>query len=189
MAIIDKFIPILLRWEASTTVKSGESLEAAFNRAKKTGWSNDPADTGGATMVGVTLNTYKAYCTKKGLPSPTVNDLKNIQYSVWKDIVYTMYWNKVCGDQIMDQTVANMIADWVWHSGVGMIKKIQGLVGATQDGSVGPKTITAINSADGLKKKLYDARKQFFDGIVSRNPSQKKWLTGWMNRLNSVYNS
>jgi len=98
MAIIDKFIPILLRWEASTTVKSGESLEAAFNRAKKTGWSNDPADTGGATMVGVTLNTYKAYCTKKGLPSPTVNDLKNIQYSVWKDIVYTMYWNKVCGD-------------------------------------------------------------------------------------------
>lgn len=187
MANIDKFIPILLKWEASTIVKSGESLEQAFERAKKTGWANDPADTGGATMVGITLNTYKSYCTKKGQKTPSATDLKNISFSTWKNIAHEMYWNKCGGDSIEDQGVANMIADWVWHSGTGMLKKVQDLVGATQDGSIGPKSIAAINSTEGLKKKLYDARKAYFEAIVTRNPSQKKWLNGWMNRLNDVY--
>lgn len=189
MANIDKFIPILLRWEASTIVKAGETLEQAFLRAKKTGWANDPADTGGATMVGVTLSTYKAYCKGKGKPTPTSTNLKNISFEEWKDIVYNMYWNKCSGDDIADQGVANMIADWVWHSGAGMIKKVQTIVGAKADGIVGPKTIAAINNAVDIKKKIYNARKAFFEAIVRRNPSQKKWLNGWMNRLNSVYNS
>lgn len=187
MATIDEFIPILLRWEASVTVKSGETLEAAFARAKKTGWANDPHDTGGATMVGVTLAAYKQYCAKKGLKVPTATDLKNISFDTWKDIAKTMYWNKCGGDNIADQGVANMIADWVWHSGAGMIKKVQGLVGVAQDGSVGPKTIEAINNTADLKKKLYDARKAYFEAIVAKNPTQKKWLNGWMNRLNDVY--
>ena len=44
MATVDNFIPILFRWEASTTVKKGESLENAYLRAKKVGFSNDPHD-------------------------------------------------------------------------------------------------------------------------------------------------
>lgn len=187
MANIDKFIPILLRWEASTIVKAGETLEQAFLRAKKTGWANDPADTGGATMVGITLNTYKIYCKNKGLKTPTTADLKNITFAQWKDVAYNMYWKKCGGDGINDQSVANMIVDWVWHSGVGMIKKVQTLVGVTADGAVGPKTVAAINNAADLKKKLYEARKAFFEAIVRRNPSQKKWMNGWMNRLNDVY--
>ena len=66
MATIDKFIPILLRWEAGITVKEGETLEQAFARAKKVGFSNDPNDNGGATMVGVTIGTYRSYCKYKG---------------------------------------------------------------------------------------------------------------------------
>ena len=66
MAQIDKFIPILLKWEASITVKAGESLEVAFIRAKKVGFTNDPNDTGGATMVGVTIGAYRSYCRYKG---------------------------------------------------------------------------------------------------------------------------
>jgi hypothetical protein len=55
MANIEKYLPILLRWEAGINVKQNETLEHAFERAKKTGWANDPADRGGATMVGVTI--------------------------------------------------------------------------------------------------------------------------------------
>ena len=189
MATVDKFIPILLRWEASVTMKSGETLEQAFARAKKTGWANDPADTGGATMVGITLNTYKSYCKSKGLNVPNSTDLKNITFVQWKDIVYNMYWKKCGGDNIADQDVANMIADWVWHSGSGTIKKVQTLLGVTADGIVGPKTVTALNNTKDIKVKIYNARKAYFEAIVKRNPSQKKWLNGWMNRLNSVYNT
>lgn len=189
MANIDKFIPILLRWEASITVKDGESLENAYKRATKRGFVNDPNDNGGATMVGITIGTYRSYCRYKGWKTPSVKDLQNMPYKVWRDIVYTMYWNKWKADTISDQSVANMVVDWVWHSGAATIKKVQSLLNVTADGIVGPKTITALNSDKDIKNKVYSARKSYFESIVKNNPSQKKWLKGWMNRLNSVYNS
>lgn len=189
MATIDNFIPILLRWETSTTVKPNESLEAAYSRAAKRGFANDPDDTGGATMVGVTIGAYRQYCRYKGQKTPSVQDFQNMSYKIWRDVVYSMYWNKWKADTINDQSVANMVVDWVWHSGAGTIKKVQALLGVTADGIVGPKTITALNGDKDIKNKVYNARKNYFEAIVKRNPSQKKWLKGWMNRLNSVYNS
>ena len=189
MATIDKFIPILFHWEASTIVKQNERLEQAYTRAIKRGFTNDPNDTGGATMIGVTISTYRSYCRYKGWKTPTIQVLKNMPYKVWRDIVYTMYWNKWKADTIADQTVANMVVDWVWHSGTSTIKKVQTILGVTADGIVGPKTITALNNNKDIKNKLYQSRKAYFESIVKRNPSQKKWLNGWMNRLNSVYNS
>lgn len=187
MAQIDKFIPILLQWEASVIVKQGESLEQAYTRATKKGFVNDPNDNGGATMVGVTIGTYRSYCKYKGMRSPSVNDLKNMPYKVWRDVVYTMYWNKWKADTIADQSVANMIVDWLWHSGAVTIKKVQALLGVTADGIVGPKTIAALNSDKDIETKVYNARKAYFEAIVKRNPSQKKWLKGWMNRINDIY--
>ena len=43
-------------------------------------------------------------------------------YKVWRDVVYSMYWNKWKADTIQDQSVANMVVDWVWHSGAATIK-------------------------------------------------------------------
>ena len=189
MSNIDKLIPILLQWEASTIVKPNESLEQAYIRATKKGFVNDPNDNGGATMVGITIGTYRSYCRHKGTKIPTVQDLKNMPYKVWRDIVYTMYWNKWKADTIADQSTANMVVDWVWHSGAGTIKKVQTLLGVTADGIVGPKTVAALNSAKGIREKIYNARKAYFEAIVKRNPSQQKWLKCWMNRLNSVYNT
>lgn len=189
MSTIDKFIPILLQWESSIIVKNGETLESAYTRATKRGFVNDPNDNGGATMVGITIGTYRSYCRYKGWKTPSVKDLQNMPYKVWRDIVYTMYWNKWKADTISDQSVANMVVDWVWHSGAATIKKVQLLLNVTADGIVGPKTITALNSDKDIKNKVYSARKSYFESIVKNNPSQKKWLKGWMNRLNSVYNS
>jgi len=188
MATIDNFIPILFRWETSTTVKQGETLEHAFERAKKVGFACDPDDTGGATMIGITIGTYRSYCRYKGQKTPTVQDLKNISYKVWRDVVHSMFWNKWKADTIEDQGVANMAVDWMWHSGAATIKKIQKLLDVTQDGIVGPKTIAAINRDEKIKDKIYAARKAYFEAIVAKNPTQKKWLKGWMNRLNYVYN-
>ena len=187
MANIDKFIPILLRWEASTIVKDGEPLDKAYTRATKRGFVNDPNDNGGATMVGITIGTYRSYCRYRGWKTPSVQDLKNLPYKTWRDIVYTMYWNKWKADTINDQTTANMVVDWVWHSGAATIKKVQALLNVTADGIVGPKTITALNNAKDINNKIYQSRKAYFEAIVKKNPSQKKWLKGWMNRLNSVY--
>lgn len=188
MATVDKFIPIVLKWETGINVRANESLENAFLRAKKVGYANDPLDNGGATMVGVTIGTYRSYCRYKGKKSPSVADLKAIPYKEWRDILHTMFWSKWKADLIEDQKVANMVVDWVWTSGAGTIKRVQALLNVTQDGIVGPKTIAALNAAKDINVKVYQARKSFFEAIVKRNPSQKKWLKGWMNRLNYIYN-
>ena len=80
-----------------------------------------------------------------------------------------------------------MVVDWVWHSGASTIKKVQTLLGVTADGIVGPKTIAKLNATPDIVDKVYKARKDYFEAIVKNNPSQKKWLKGWMNRLNYVY--
>lgn len=188
MATVDKFIPIVLKWETGINVRANESLENAFLRAKKVGYANDPLDNGGATMVGVTIGTYRSYCRYKGKKAPSVADLKAIPYKEWRDILHTMFWSKWKADLIEDQKVANMVVDWVWTSGAGTIKRVQALLNVTQDGIVGPKTIAALNAAKDISVKVYQARKSFFEAIVKRNPSQKKWLKGWMNRLNYIYN-
>lgn len=188
MATIDKFIPILLKWEAGIIMKNNETLEQAYTRATKKGFVNDPNDNGGATMVGVTIGTYRSYCRYKGWKTPSVNDLKNMPYKIWRDIVYSMYWNKWKADTIEDQTVANMVVDWVWHSGAATIKRVQGLLEVTQDGIVGPKTVSKLNATKDIKDKIYQSRKAYFESIIRNNPTQKKWLNGWMNRLNSIYN-
>lgn len=188
MATIDKYIPVVLLWESSTTMKENESLESAFERAKKTGFSNDPSDPGGATMIGVTLNTYKTYCKRNGMIAPTVADLKDIKYKVWRDILYTMYWNKWKADTIQDQAIANMLVDWVWMSGASVgIKRPQKILKVTQDGIVGPKTIYAVNNTTNLLKQLYEARKDHFEAIVKAKPTSQKFFKGWLNRLNYLY--
>jgi lysozyme family protein len=191
MANIEKYIPILFRWEAGIIMKDNETIEQAFARAKKKGWADDPLDKGGATMIGVTIGTYRTYCKYKGKKVPTKTDLKNITYKEWRDIVHTMYWSKWKADLIENQHVANMIVDWVWASGQGIgIKRVQKLLGVTADGIVGPKTLAAVNSQDPkeLFTKVYNARAAHFNAIVKNNPSQKKWLKGWMNRINYIYN-
>jgi len=83
-----------------------------------------------------------------------------------------------------------MLVDWVWTSGQNIgIKRVQKILGVTADGIVGPKTIAAVNAADpvDLVNKVYNGRVTHFNNIVKANPSQKKWLNGWMNRVNYVY--
>jgi lysozyme family protein len=173
MAKIEKLAPFILKWEE--------------------GYSNDPQDAGGATMKGITLATFQSYRKSKGLPTPTVNDLKNISDNEWMNILRTLYWNPWQADKINSQAVANLLVGWGWGSGVvTAIKQAQKLLGVAQDGIIGPKTLEAINKGNpaDMFHKIWLARKDFFVNIVKNNPSQIKWLGGWLNRLydNIPYN-
>lgn len=52
------------------------------------------------------------------------------------------------------------------------------LLGVTADGIVGPKTVAVLNNTKDIKVKIYNARKTYFESIIKKNPSQKKWLKG-----------
>lgn len=168
MADPKKLIPFILRWEG--------------------GFVNDPDDLGGATNKGITIGTFREYRKRKGLPAPTVQDLKNITDAEWLGVFKPLYWDRWKADEIKSQSVANILVDWVWGSGVHGIKRPQRILGVTPDGIVGKRTIAALNAAD--PEKLFNAikvdRAKFIDEICKARPRNEKFRRGWMNRLNAI---
>lgn len=188
MAQIEKLIPFILHFEAGVPLKYlNGSPEEIFAVAKKTGLANDPDDRGNLTMCGITFATYSTWCNKKGKKA-TADGLKNISYTAWLDILKTMFWDKWKADKINDQSLANILVDWVWASGITGIKRPQRILGVTADGIVGPKTLSAINGSDPVRvfSALHSDRLKHFDEIVAKSPSQIKFLKGWRRRVNAI---
>lgn len=189
MAKVEHIIPFIVKWEAGVIMRKGESFERLFDRAKKRGVSNDPADLGGLTVVGVTFVTYKQYCRRKGYPVPTTHRFLALNYAQWLDILKTMYWDRWKADDISCQSVANILVDWVWASGVYGIKIPQRILEVKVDGVVGNKTLSAVNEYPN-PQKLFDVIKReridFIDRICNSRTENRKFKTGWLNRLNDL---
>lgn len=152
------------------------------------GFANDPADRGGATNKGVTIATFEAYCKAKSLPRPNVERLKRMTDGEWLDILKTMFWDRWQADKIKSQKLANILVDWVWGSGVYGIKIPQRILGVKQDGIVGNKTLEALNAQDPDKlfQVIYEARKKYLNDITISRPINKRFLKGWLNRLEDI---
>lgn len=168
MADVMKLVPFILKWEG--------------------GFVDDPDDLGGATNRGVTIGTYATYCKKKGYPAPTVERLKNLSEKDWAEILKTMYWDRWKADDIKSQSVANILVDWVWASGVNGIKIPQQVLGVTVDGIVGTKTLAALNARNPkeLFEEIKEARVQFIEDICRKRPANNKFKKGWLNRINNL---
>jgi len=167
MADVLKLKPHILQWEGL--------------------WSCDPLDHGGATMKGITFRTYQAYCKLKGKPEPTLDDLKNISDTEWTDVLKVMFWDKWKADEIKNQSVANTLVDWYWGSGKWGIVIPQRILGVHDDGLVGQHTLSALSEVNqrGFFNAIYFERSKFLHNIVKRDPSQERFIKGWIGRLNS----
>lgn len=154
-----------------------------FIKKSEGGFVNDPLDRGGATNMGITINTYRTvYGSKK-----TVDDLKHITEQEWEHVFKHIFWDRCKADEIKSQGVANNMVDWVWGSGVSGIKGVQRLVGVKADGIVGSNTLAAINAAgESLFPRITQARIRFYNAIVSSRPNQKRFLNGWICRAYGV---
>lgn len=168
MAKSDILIPFIKSWEG--------------------GWSDDPHDSGGATMCGITLATYTKWRAGLGYPRPTKKQLRNISDDEWHQIFRELYWNRLSADLIESQAVANMAVDWYWHSGIVAIRSLQQLSGTVVDGVVGPNTIRAVNRChpETLFCQLSQDRTDFLHNLVIKKPAYTRYLSGWLRRVNSI---
>lgn len=184
---MEETMRFILRWEAGLTEREarGGDVASVFAMACGRGYSDDPADRGGATQCGVTLATYRGYCSRKGLPVPGKRELRDIPFDRWREIFNESYWDRWRADSIADARVARILVDWVWASGTHGIRGPQRLLGVKADGAVGPVTLAAVNAAapDILARRLIEARLEFVEGIVRRSPSQRRFLKGWRRRI------
>ena len=94
-----------------------------------------------------------------------------------------------------------------WCSGANGIKIPQRILKLKDDGIVGPKTLLGVNllDPDMLFEEIYNARVNFIERIVSNSVAelerkiyrkatekellkytQKKYLKGWLNRLEAI---
>ena len=155
-----------------------------------TAYENDPTDNGGCTKMGIILDDLKTF-TKD--TTKNCADLKNLTKNDAYAIYKKLYWDYFMADAIKNQSLAEYIVDGGINNGKPTITKyIQEIVGVTVDGLFGNKTLAAINAHDpqDLFNKLKEKRIEKYNNIVSANPSQSKFLDGWINRANSIkYNA
>ena len=168
MADVNKLAPFILKWEG--------------------GFVNHPDDLGGATNKGITISTYEIYCKLKGYPKPTVERLKNITYLEWVNVLKRLFWDRWHADEIVNQSVANILVDWVWASGGYGIKRPQRILHVQDDGVVGYETISAVLRSDQkeLFRKIKEDRIKYIDEICTIRPKNNKFRNGWINRINDL---
>lgn len=161
------------------------------------GYSDNSNDLGGITFKGISRKynpqwTGWVIIDAKNFNSPELNNLVESFYK-------TNYWNKVSGDQVVDQTVANFLFDTAVNAGVikaGMLLQ-RGLNTLNTlnkdilvvDGIIGPATIKMLNSTDSkfILRLLLILRGYLYVEICQKNPLQKSFIKGWLNRLFSSF--
>jgi len=180
MANVEKYAKWVLKWEG--------------------GYVNDPLDAGGETNKGITIATWKSagYDVSEKIPEVITKSgkrYKNVTKSLYEmtdeqftKILKERYWDKWQADKIRSQSVAEMLVQWKWGSGIVGIKNAQKVLGVTADGVVGTKTLEAVNNRNPkeLWETLKKAREHFFRDLVVKKPTNQKFLKGWLNRLNGM---
>jgi lysozyme family protein len=163
-----------------------ENFDASFARIIKSegGYVNDPADRGGETNLGVTIGAWGAYLNRAIQPG----EMAKLTVDTVKPFYRSMYWDKVKGDDL-PVGVDYCIFDFAVNAGVGRAAKfLQRAVGALDDGAIGPGTLALVaKTAPGeLLENFAKQKEAFYNSLAEKNPTQKKFLKGWMARVDHV---
>jgi lysozyme family protein len=145
------------------------------------GYVNHPKDPGGATNKGVTQDVYNTYRARRKLVPASVKVISDHEV---KDIYRTQYWDKIKGDDL-PAGVDYCVFDFAVNSGVSRaIKYLQGAVGATPDGIIGPATLAAVKRMDPTRliNEICTRRQAFLEGLSTF----KTFGKGWTRRIAGV---
>lgn len=122
------------------------NFQTAFSKILKSegGISNDPDDSGGFTAFGISRNNWPGWAGWK-LIDKGIRTGFELESSV-KIFYKSNFWDKIGGDNLKNQNIANLLVDSAVNEGVTpAIKRAQGIVNLSQTGKVTPELITKLN--------------------------------------------
>ncbi len=156
--------------------------------AMEGGWSNDPADPGGATNFGITIGDYARY---RGVPLTDVTraaleaDLKSIDQGTVRTIYLDRYWRTSrCPD--LPAAPAVMHFDAAVNHGIGRANRmLQQAAQVTADGEIGPQTLAAVWASDelALNERYADIRRAAYRQL----PIFARFGKGWLRRVDATF--
>lgn len=176
-------------------------FEKAFLKtaAFEGGYANHPNDKGGETYKGIARNMWGSWAGWKIIDRYNTSPHSSKQMNAvlggnmeLEDMVEEFYrahfWNKIKGDDLNNQLIADNIYDFAVNSGVSRaVKYAQRIVGVIEDGIIGTQTIKAINkNIEGFVTKYKAARLSFLEKIVARDESQSVFMKGWTARVQNA---
>jgi lysozyme family protein len=134
------------------------------------GYSNNPADTGGETMYGITERVARA--------NGYDGDMKSLPLSTAKTIAKSEYWDKYQCDQF-DARIGYQVFDAAFNGGHPALW-LQKSSGATQDGVIGAGTIAAVRASDPMKiiMRFCAYHAQYYAAL-----KKPEFINGWCNRI------
>ncbi len=144
-------------------------------------FTNDPADKGGPTKYGITARTLANY---RGMSrSATIAEVKALTEDEARAIYRTQYVRPF--DAIPFDHLRAQLADFgVTSSPIEAVKTLQRCLGVEPDGVIGDRTKVAVLNQPQryTNNALVAFRCQYYAEIVRKNPSQVKFLVGWLTR-------
>jgi lysozyme family protein len=141
-----------------------------------------PGDRGGMTYAGIARNPNPqwagwALVDRKEMGGPLT--------SLVREFYRQNYWDRIRGDELNNQEIAETIFNFAVNTGTGVaVKLAQVIVGVTPDGGIGPKTLERLNicTAEKFIPSYALAKVGRYAAICNKDRSQSKFLLGWINR-------
>jgi len=143
-----------------------ERMTIAANIVEREGGVvNHPKDPGGLTKFGISQRAY---------PDLDILSLTKAQAVA---IYLRDYLHKYRLHELTNARNAEIVCDWLVNG--ANISKLQRLLKVTEDGTIGPETLKAIDTID--SHALLLGRLDYYVGLVPH-----PFLRGWVNRLRSL---
>ena len=145
------------------------------------GYSDDPADPGGATMHGITQSEYNAWQNAHGLAAQPVKD---IAMSEVEAIYAQNYWHVMSGDSLPYPLDCMAFDTAVNLGNVWAARLLWRAVPTQQQDAVTDVLISLVNQAPvHIAGRYMDQRTHYYQTIAQEHPALQKFLRGWLNRI------
>ena len=149
------------------------------------GWSNHPADPGGATNMGVTIGPLRRLgIDVDGDGDSDLADLRGLKHEHVARVYRAFYWDAVKGD-LLPSGVDLAMFDFAVNSGPSRAAQhLQRILGVTADGDIGPKALAALDKASPVRvvEALCESRMRFLRALKTFGTFGK----GWTRRVDEV---